>query len=299
MTPTPTPTPTGVPTDWFTVTTAIADLAVGMRGSTVTDIRLNAHGHRSAQSAAERRVESELQAYAEGDRTVFTFAFEPEGTVFDRKVWQAVGQIPFGATQTYGAIANALGVPGGARAVGHANGRNPIPIVIPCHRVVAAGGKLGGYGGGLPLKRRLLALEERVRGLRPVLSGLLALLGFVAAAACADPARPEFGFPSSEVDTSGPTIEFLPPNGGTVFPVGSLITVQVRITDRHVIRSVSAGVQGIANFGFPTEFPDDTTFSVQYRVQAPAGSVGLILFTVTAMDELEFRSHASRTYRLE
>ena len=60
-----------------------------------------------------------------------------------------------------------------------------------------------------------------------------------------------------------------------------------------------SGVQGIANFGFPTEFPDDTTFSVQYRVQAPAGSVGLILFTVTAMDELEFRSHANRTYRLE
>ncbi len=83
----------------------------------------------------------------------------PEGTAFDHRVWDAVAAIPYGETVTYGEIARAIGSPNGARAVGTANGRNPIPIIIPCHRVVAAGGKLGGYGGGLPLKRRLLDLE--------------------------------------------------------------------------------------------------------------------------------------------
>ncbi len=74
-------------------------------------------------------------------------------------VWQTLQRIPYGATMTYGEIATRLGNPGAARAVGSANGRNPIPIVVPCHRVVAAGGKLGGYGGGGVLKRQLLDLE--------------------------------------------------------------------------------------------------------------------------------------------
>lgn len=91
----------------------------------------------------------------------FTFAIVPHGTAFDHAVWREVATIPYGSTATYGEIARRIGRPGAARAVGHANGRNPIPLVIPCHRVVAAGGKLGGYGGGLPLKRQLLALEQR------------------------------------------------------------------------------------------------------------------------------------------
>lgn len=287
------------PDEWFTVTTVLGDLAVTMRGSAVAGIRLNARGARPAASEPERRVASELQGYARGERTSFSFAVASEGTAFDRKVWDAVLRIPYGATQTYGAIAKALGVPGGARAVGHANGRNPIPIVIPCHRVVAAGGKLGGYGGGLPLKRRLLALEERVRGLRSVLSGVLLLFTVMAATACTDPERPVFDLPFSDVDTTGPTIEFLPPNADTVLPVGSLITVQLRVRDRSVIRQVSAAVQGITAFGFPAQFPEDTTFSVQYQIQAPTGAVGLLLFTVAAVDELDYRSTANRTYRLE
>jgi methylated-DNA-[protein]-cysteine S-methyltransferase len=81
------------------------------------------------------------------------------GTEFNQRVWQELEKIPYGETISYGELARRLGKPKAARAVGTANGKNPIPIVIPCHRVVAAGGKLGGYGGGLPLKRRLLDLE--------------------------------------------------------------------------------------------------------------------------------------------
>ncbi len=84
---------------------------------------------------------------------------EAAGTDFNRKVWEQVSRIPYGKTRTYGEIARTIENPGAFRAVGTANGRNPIPIVIPCHRVVAAGGKLGGFGGGLPLKRKLLDLE--------------------------------------------------------------------------------------------------------------------------------------------
>ena len=89
------------------------------------------------------------------------------GSAFDRRVWRALLDIPFGETRTYGELAAGLGMPGGARAVGAANGRNPVPIAVPCHRVVAAGGRLGGYGGGLEVKRRLLAHEAgHARALR-------------------------------------------------------------------------------------------------------------------------------------
>ena len=100
--------------------------------------------------------------YLHGKRTAFTFPIRPAGTPFELAVWQALERIPYGATRTYGEIAHDVGRPGAARAIGQANHKNPIPIVIPCHRVVAAGGKLGGYGGGLNLKRRLLDLETRL-----------------------------------------------------------------------------------------------------------------------------------------
>jgi methylated-DNA-[protein]-cysteine S-methyltransferase len=82
------------------------------------------------------------------------------GTEFQRRVWDALLAIPFGKTRTYAEVARAIAEPAAVRAVGAANGANPCAIVVPCHRVVASGGKLGGYGGGLPLKRRLLALEH-------------------------------------------------------------------------------------------------------------------------------------------
>jgi methylated-DNA-[protein]-cysteine S-methyltransferase len=285
--------------DWFTVPTALTDLAVSVRGTAVTGIRLGARGTRAATTEAERLVADELQAYARGDLETFSFAVDPAGTDFDHRVWQAVARIPYGATETYGAIARTIGVPGGARAVGHANGRNPLPLVIPCHRVVAAGGGLGGYGGGIPLKRRLLALEARVRGFRAVVGGLLVALVVLASAACSDPERPIFTLPESGVDTIGPTIEFLPANADSVFPSGSLIAVRVRVSDRHLIRQVTAGVQGIVNFGFATEFPDDTAFTAEFRIQAPDATLGLILFSISATDELENRSSTNRTFRLE
>jgi methylated-DNA-[protein]-cysteine S-methyltransferase len=106
---------------------------------------------------------AELIAYFAGELTDFTvpvrFAY---GSAFERAVWAQIASIPYGQTRTYGQIARAVGEPGGAQAVGAACGRNPVPVVVPCHRVVAAAGKLGGFGGGLPRKRRLLQLEARV-----------------------------------------------------------------------------------------------------------------------------------------
>lgn len=102
---------------------------------------------------------SQLQEYLSGNRQTFDLMVDPRGTDFQRRVWAMVGQIPYGTTSTYGAVASRLGDPKTVRAVGGANGANPIPIVIPCHRVVGADGSLVGYGGGLPLKTALLGLE--------------------------------------------------------------------------------------------------------------------------------------------
>jgi methylated-DNA-[protein]-cysteine S-methyltransferase len=90
------------------------------------------------------------------------------GSPFQRRVWRALTEIPWGDTRTYGEIASALGVPGSARAVGGANGKNPVAILVPCHRVVASGGRLGGYGGGTEVKAKLLAHEAaHAPALRP------------------------------------------------------------------------------------------------------------------------------------
>lgn len=151
------------PANPFTVHTSIVTLAVETHRAAVTRIRLHGSGGRPAESPFEQRVARELEEYGCGERTRFTFAIAPDGTKFDHAVWREVARIPYGETATYGEVARRIGRAGAARAVGYANGRNPIPLVIPCHRVIAAGGKLGGYGGGLPLKRRLLALEQRVR----------------------------------------------------------------------------------------------------------------------------------------
>jgi methylated-DNA-[protein]-cysteine S-methyltransferase len=88
-----------------------------------------------------------------------------EGSEFQRRVWAALGEIPYGETESYGQLALRIGQPGAARAVGLANGRNPVGIIVPCHRVVGSGGDLTGYGGGLDRKRLLLDLE---RGIRPL-----------------------------------------------------------------------------------------------------------------------------------
>lgn len=103
----------------------------------------------------------ELRAYFAGDLTRFTVAVDPAGTPFQQRVWAELVKIPYGATISYGELARRIGNPAASRAVGLANGSNPVSIVIPCHRVIGANGKLTGYGGGLPLKEKLLALERR------------------------------------------------------------------------------------------------------------------------------------------
>jgi len=106
-----------------------------------------------------KRAARELGEYFEGRRKVFGFPIQPSGTAFQKKVWDAVSAIPYGETRTYKEIAVQAGNPLAARAVGMANNRNPIVIVIPCHRVIGHNGALTGYGGGLDVKEYLLALE--------------------------------------------------------------------------------------------------------------------------------------------
>jgi methylated-DNA-[protein]-cysteine S-methyltransferase len=103
----------------------------------------------------------QLQAYFAGQRTAFDLQLELRGSEFQRRVWDALLTIPYGETRSYGEIAEQIGAAGAARAVGLANGRNPIAIIVPCHRVIGTGGGLTGYGGGLDRKRALLELERR------------------------------------------------------------------------------------------------------------------------------------------
>ena len=112
-----------------------------------------------ARFATER---AQLDEYFARDREEFAFPLRFEGTPFERDVWAELQAIPYGVTATYGEVAERIGRPGRARAVGAANGRNPIAIVVPCHRVIGAGGKLTGYGGGLDNKKLLLELEGAV-----------------------------------------------------------------------------------------------------------------------------------------
>ena len=122
-----------------------------------------------AARAGFDRVLSQLDEYFTGKRRSFDLPLEPQGTPFEQRVWLRLQQIPYGATTSYGVIAEEFGMTNGARAVGRANGSNPIPIVIPCHRVIGSDGKLTGFGGGLPLKRALLELEAGDLRLIPAL----------------------------------------------------------------------------------------------------------------------------------
>lgn len=107
-------------------------------------------------------VRTQLAEYFAGSRRSFELTLNASGTAFQKRVWAALGDIPYGETTSYGKTAAALGSPGASRAVGLANGQNPISIVVPCHRVVGADGSLTGYGGGLDAKRWLLTHEARV-----------------------------------------------------------------------------------------------------------------------------------------
>lgn len=118
------------------------------------------HWQRDAAPLAEAR--KQLEEYFAGTRTQFDLPLRPRGTPFQCTVWWELARIPYGATISYGELAQRIGQPLAVRAVGAANGRNPLPIILPCHRVIGADGSLTGFGGGLPTKRYLLSLEDRI-----------------------------------------------------------------------------------------------------------------------------------------
>ena len=114
-----------------------------------------------SSTGALEEAARQLREYFSGSRKGFDLPLAPEGTDFQRTVWRELQNIPYGRTISYGELARRIGNSKASRAVGAANGSNPIPIVIPCHRVIGANGKLTGFGGGLPVKQKLLALESR------------------------------------------------------------------------------------------------------------------------------------------
>ncbi len=150
-----------------TVDSPIGPLTLAGRGTVLTNLRMVDQTHEpsragwSPEPAAFGDVVEQLAAYFAGELIDFDVELDLRGTEFQRRVWRALLTIPYGETRSYGQIAEQIGAPGSARAVGLANGRNPIAIVVPCHRVIGAGGSLTGYGGGLDRKRTLLDLEKR------------------------------------------------------------------------------------------------------------------------------------------
>ncbi|MDT5044109.1 MAG: methylated-DNA-[protein]-cysteine S-methyltransferase, partial [Actinoplanes sp.] len=141
------------------VESPVGPLGIEIEGEVVVGVGFGSR----AGPVAEHPVAQELADYFAGH--LFAFAVPVEfrgGSDFERAVWREITTIPYGEMRTYGAIATALGDPGAARAVGTACNRNPVPVLVPCHRVVGAGGKLVGFGGGLDRKRILLELEARV-----------------------------------------------------------------------------------------------------------------------------------------
>ena len=127
------------------------------------DAAQNAQGH-VRDDGAFRRTAEQLEQWFAGERTDFDLALALVGTPFQLRVWELLQQVPYGTTTSYGALAAELGSPGASRAVGAANGRNKVGIVVPCHRVVGSDGTLTGYAGGLPTKRWLLGHERAHAG---------------------------------------------------------------------------------------------------------------------------------------
>ena len=163
-------------TTFARVPSPIGELVLAATGATLTAVYFHTSRHgpppppieeagwaedggRSAASELLARTRQELAEYFAATRTTFDIPLDPPGTAFQRRVWDALRAIPYGTTLSYGELARRLGDPRATRAVGAANGRNPIPIIVPCHRVVGANGALTGFGGGLDRKRWLLEHE--------------------------------------------------------------------------------------------------------------------------------------------
>lgn len=154
------------PVHWHEVDTPVGPLLLAGHAEGLTRVHFQAGpqplGPRAAwvrDPAAFAPVVAQLQEYFAGTRQVFRLRLAPSGTAFQLAVWQALREIPYGQTTAYGELARRLGHANAARAVGLANGANPLPIIVPCHRVIGANGALTGFGGGLSIKRALLARE--------------------------------------------------------------------------------------------------------------------------------------------
>jgi methylated-DNA-[protein]-cysteine S-methyltransferase len=150
-----------------TIDSPLGDLTVVAEADKLTGLYFEEHHRAPAIEALGERddagfeeVRRQLGEYFAGERCAFALPLAPAGDAFQRRVWQLLTRIPYGQTRSYGDLAHQLGDPTLAQAVGAANGRNPISVIVPCHRVVGADGSLVGYAGGLERKRRLLDLEE-------------------------------------------------------------------------------------------------------------------------------------------
>jgi methylated-DNA-[protein]-cysteine S-methyltransferase len=149
-----------------TIDSPVGPLTLAGRDGKLSHLRMVGQSHEPSQTGWEKDDDvfgdavEQLAAYFAGDLTTFDVDLELAGTEFQRRVWAALRTIPYGETRSYGEIATQIGAPGASRAVGLANGRNPVGIIVPCHRVIGASGSLTGYGGGLDRKRALLELEK-------------------------------------------------------------------------------------------------------------------------------------------
>jgi len=155
--------------EWTIVATPVGDMTVVGDDDTLHFLHLPGSvptaaldPDRCGRPAAVAAAIGQIDAYFAGTLTRFDLPLDPAGTDFQRRVWLALAAIPYGRTESYGSLAARVGNPKASRAVGLANGRNPLPLVLPCHRVIGSDGRLTGYGGGLPLKKRLLDHEAAV-----------------------------------------------------------------------------------------------------------------------------------------
>ena len=138
----------------------VGELTLTEENGALTGLYFGARpGGEEGPSPLLEEASRQLQAYFAGQRQAFSLPLAPRGTAFQLQVWQALQTIPYGEVRTYGEIARAIGKPKACRAVGMANGRNPLPVFIPCHRVIGTNGSITGYSGGLEKKRFLLRLE--------------------------------------------------------------------------------------------------------------------------------------------
>jgi methylated-DNA-[protein]-cysteine S-methyltransferase len=157
-------------TSWCRRDTPLGTVRVAARGGALLGIWFDGQKYDAKDDATWREAPDDpvlreagrqLDEYFAGTRASFDLALAPDGTAFQQRVWRAIAKVPAGETTTYGEIAKRLGCPEAVRAVGAAIGRNPLIVVVPCHRILGAGGALTGYAGGLDRKRALLKLEGR------------------------------------------------------------------------------------------------------------------------------------------